>query len=167
MRGHTKSLDANDKLIQTRSHVRNAIASRERQVVMRKVKSTIAPFIVLAQIRFSQLKQFSETNVTSYAYQQISDLQTFPECIRGLLKPLWRATCGPWAYGWTIQPKITEKYSEKRKKTKEFTENQQNTKLEIQAKRGQVFWFNLPGAIRPSAFSSITLLVAICWVIFL
>ena len=41
MRGHTKSLDANDKLMQTRSHVRNAIASRERQVVMRKVKSTI------------------------------------------------------------------------------------------------------------------------------
>ena len=41
MRGHTKSLDANGKLIQTRSHVRNAIASRERQVVMRKVKSTI------------------------------------------------------------------------------------------------------------------------------
>jgi len=41
MRGHTKSLDANDKLIQTRSHVRNAIASRERQVVIRKVKSTI------------------------------------------------------------------------------------------------------------------------------
>ena len=41
MRGHAKSLDANDKLIQTRSHVRNAIASRERQVVMRKVKSTI------------------------------------------------------------------------------------------------------------------------------
>ena len=40
-RAHTKSLDANDKLIQTRSHVRNAIASRERQVVMRKVKSTI------------------------------------------------------------------------------------------------------------------------------
>jgi len=43
MRGHTKSLDANDKLIQTRSHVRNSIASRERQVVMRKVKSTIRP----------------------------------------------------------------------------------------------------------------------------
>jgi len=41
MRGHTKSLDANDKLIQTRSHVRNAIASRERQVEIRKVKSTI------------------------------------------------------------------------------------------------------------------------------
>jgi len=41
MRGHTKSLDANDKLIQTRSHERDAIASRKRQVVMRKVKSTI------------------------------------------------------------------------------------------------------------------------------
>jgi len=45
MRGHTKSLDANDKLIQTRSHVRNAIASRELQVVMRKVKSTISAWI--------------------------------------------------------------------------------------------------------------------------
>jgi len=40
MRGHTKSLDANDKLIQTRSHERDTIASRKRQVVMRKVKST-------------------------------------------------------------------------------------------------------------------------------
>jgi len=34
-------------LIQTRSHVRNAIASRERQVVMRKVKSTITLFLLL------------------------------------------------------------------------------------------------------------------------
>ena len=41
MRGHTKSLDANDKLIQTRSHERDTIASRKRQVVMPKVKSTI------------------------------------------------------------------------------------------------------------------------------
>jgi len=41
MRGHTKSLDANDKLIQTRPHERDTIASRKRQVVMRKVKSTI------------------------------------------------------------------------------------------------------------------------------
>ena len=38
---HTKSLDANDKLIQTRSHVRDTTASRKRQVIMRKVKSTI------------------------------------------------------------------------------------------------------------------------------
>ena len=49
MRGHTKSLDANHKLIQTRSHVRNAIASRERQVVMRKVKSTIVASRRVAQ----------------------------------------------------------------------------------------------------------------------
>ena len=41
MRGHTKSLDAKDKLVQTRPHVRNTTASRKRQVVMRKVKSTI------------------------------------------------------------------------------------------------------------------------------
>ena len=40
-RAHTKSLDANDKLIQTRSHVRDTIASRKRQVIMRKGKSTI------------------------------------------------------------------------------------------------------------------------------
>jgi len=41
MRGHTKSLDANDKLIQTRSHERDTIASRKRLVAMRQVKSTI------------------------------------------------------------------------------------------------------------------------------
>jgi len=40
-RAHTKSLDANDKLLQTRSHVRDTIASRKRQVIMRKGKSTI------------------------------------------------------------------------------------------------------------------------------
>jgi len=40
-RAHTKSLDANDKLIQTRPHIWNTIASRKRQVVMRKGKSTI------------------------------------------------------------------------------------------------------------------------------
>jgi len=34
-------------LIQTRSHVRNAIASRERQVVMRKVKSTITFLVII------------------------------------------------------------------------------------------------------------------------
>jgi len=45
-RAHTKSLDANDKLTQTRSHVRDTTASRKRQVRMRKVKSTIAPKIV-------------------------------------------------------------------------------------------------------------------------
>ena len=41
MRGHTKSLDGNDKLIQTRSHERDTIASRKRQVEIGKVKSTI------------------------------------------------------------------------------------------------------------------------------
>jgi len=40
-RAHTNSLDANDKLIQTRPHVRNTIASRKRQVVIRKGRSTI------------------------------------------------------------------------------------------------------------------------------
>ena len=40
-RAHTKSFDANDKLIQTRSHIRDTTASRKRQVRMRKVKSTM------------------------------------------------------------------------------------------------------------------------------
>ena len=40
-RAHTNSLHANDKLIQTKPHVRNTIASRKRQVVVRKGKSTI------------------------------------------------------------------------------------------------------------------------------
>jgi len=44
MRGHTKSIDAHDKLIQTRSHERDTAASRKRQVVMRKVKFTITLF---------------------------------------------------------------------------------------------------------------------------
>jgi len=58
MRGHTKSLDGNDKLIQTRSHVRNAIASRERQVVMRKVKSTIVALDQEPMLIFHNLVQF-------------------------------------------------------------------------------------------------------------
>ena len=45
-RARTQSFDANDKLVQTRSHVRDTTASRKRQVRMRKVKSTIAPKIV-------------------------------------------------------------------------------------------------------------------------
>jgi len=44
-RAHTNSLDANDKLIQTRPHERNTIASGKRQVVTRKGKSTIPPFL--------------------------------------------------------------------------------------------------------------------------
>ena len=39
-RTYTNSLDANDKLIHPIPHVRNTIASRKRQVVMRKGKST-------------------------------------------------------------------------------------------------------------------------------
>ena len=58
MRGHTKSIDANDKLIQTRSHVRNAIASRERQVVMRKVKSTIHPLVLRLGVYHEQCVGF-------------------------------------------------------------------------------------------------------------
>jgi len=27
--------------------------------------------------------------------EEISDLMIFPECFRGPLKTLWRATCGP------------------------------------------------------------------------
>jgi len=40
-RAHTNSLDANNRLIQTRPHVRNTSTSRKRQFAMRKVKSTI------------------------------------------------------------------------------------------------------------------------------
>jgi len=47
-RAHTKSLDANDKLTQTRSHVRDTKASRKRQVRMRKVKSTITLSLQIA-----------------------------------------------------------------------------------------------------------------------
>jgi len=48
-----------------------------------------------------QRKQFSETYVTSRAFQEISDLKIFPECFRGPLKKLWPATCCPRACSWT------------------------------------------------------------------
>jgi len=35
--------------------------------------------IVLVQMHFIQRKQFSETNVTLHAFQEISDLKIFPE----------------------------------------------------------------------------------------
>jgi len=57
--------------------------------------------IVLVQMHFIQCKQFSETNETSHAFKQISDLKIFPECFRGPLKMLWRATCRPRACSWT------------------------------------------------------------------
>jgi len=37
--------------------------------------------------------QATDTNVTLHAFQQISDLKIFPECVRGR-KRLWRVTCG-------------------------------------------------------------------------
>ena len=52
-------------------------------------------------MHFIQRKQFSKTNVTSHAFQQISGLKIFPECFRGPLKTLWRATCGRQACSWT------------------------------------------------------------------
>ena len=57
--------------------------------------------IVLVRMHFIQRKQFSETNVTSHAFQQISDLKIFPECFRRPLKTLWWAACGPGACSWT------------------------------------------------------------------
>jgi len=54
-------------------------------------------------MHFIQCKQFSKTNVTLHAFEQISDFKTFPECFRGPLKTLWRATCGPRACSWTTQ----------------------------------------------------------------
>jgi len=53
------------------------------------------------QVHFIQCKQISETNITSHAFQQISDLKIFPKCFCGPLIKLWRATWGPWACSWT------------------------------------------------------------------
>ena len=46
-RARTQSFDANDKLVQTRSHVRDTTASKKRQAIMRKGKSTIVCRILL------------------------------------------------------------------------------------------------------------------------
>ena len=57
--------------------------------------------IVLVQMHFIQRKKFSKTNVTSHAFEEISDLKIFLECFCGPLKTLWWATCGPRACRWT------------------------------------------------------------------
>jgi len=57
--------------------------------------------IVLVQMHFIQRKKFNETHVTIHAFKQISELKICPECVRGPLKTLWRATCGPRACSWT------------------------------------------------------------------
>jgi len=54
-------------------------------------------FIDVVQIYFIQRKQFSEINVTSHGYQQISDFKIFPECYHGPQTKPWQATCCPWA----------------------------------------------------------------------
>jgi len=46
------------------------------------------------QTHFIQRKQFNETNITSHAFQQISNLKIFSECFRGSLKTMCRAICG-------------------------------------------------------------------------
>jgi len=51
-------------------------------------------------MHFIQRKRFSETHVTLHAFQQISDLKIFSECVRGPLNTLWRSTCGPRACSW-------------------------------------------------------------------
>jgi len=56
-------------------------------------------------MHFIQRKQFSETNETSPAFQNISDLKIYPECVRVPLETLWRVTGGPWACSWTTLPK--------------------------------------------------------------
>jgi len=50
---------------------------------------------------FIQSKQFSETNATSHAFQQISELKIFPECFLGPQKTMRWVTYGPRACSWT------------------------------------------------------------------
>jgi len=65
-RAHTKSIDANDKLIQTRPHVWNTIASRKQQFVMQKGKSTILAqcksYNLSTELKNLYLQQRSKTN---------------------------------------------------------------------------------------------------------
>jgi len=50
------------------------------------------------QIHFIQSKEFSETYVTSHAFQHISDRKIFPECVRGR----WKRCGGPHAARRTV-----------------------------------------------------------------
>jgi len=55
--------------------------------------------IVLVEIHFMECKQFSETNVISHAFQQISDSKIFPKCFTGYWKNK-QVTCYLWACRW-------------------------------------------------------------------
>jgi len=50
------------------------------------------------QMHFIQPKEFSETNVTSHAFQHISDWKIFPERVRGH----WKRCGGPHAACGTV-----------------------------------------------------------------
>jgi len=52
-----------------------------------------------------------KTNVTSHAFQHISDLKFCSECFRGALKTLWRATCSPRACSWTTLTESNHTYT--------------------------------------------------------
>jgi len=44
------------------------------------------------------------TNIYCGKLEEIADLKIFPECFRGSLKMLWRATCGPQAANCLLLP---------------------------------------------------------------
>jgi len=54
-------------------------------------------------MRFIQRKQFIETNITSHAFQQISNLQIFPDASAGHCKRCIGPVLGP---HWPMQSKL-------------------------------------------------------------
>jgi len=60
-----------------------------------------ALFIVRLHMHFIQRKQFSEKNVTSHTFPQMSHLQIFPECFCRPLNMLWQAMYGQRPCSWT------------------------------------------------------------------
>jgi len=49
-------------------------------------------------MHFMQRKQFSEPNAILHAFPTNFRFEDFPECVRGPLNTLWRATSSPQAY---------------------------------------------------------------------
>jgi len=96
-RAHTKSLDANDKLMQIRSHVRDKIASRKRQVIMRKGKSAI---LISRKFNIS-CKLDILRNLTKYLSESVA--------LKSKLKFCHTVPSPRRGFGWLSSPKQSSK----------------------------------------------------------
>jgi len=75
-RAHVNSLDANDKLIQTRSHERNTITSRKQRFIMRKYISAVVVTVRFTVRVFLTFSDCWESNATKLSREKMWSIKT-------------------------------------------------------------------------------------------